>query len=74
MENKRVETVKAQQLETNKNLSISSKYEGLRGAGPLRSLAAAMAAELMIGFWFVIGAILAIKMVSSLECCIRRKC
>ena len=36
----------------------SSKYEGL---------AAAIAAELMIGFWFGIGAILAIKMVSSLE-------
>ena len=43
---------------TNKNSSTSSKYEGL---------AAAMAAELMIGFWFGIGAILAIKMVNSLE-------
>ena len=35
-----------------------SKYEGL---------ADAMAAELMIGFWFVIVGILAIKMVNSLE-------
>ena len=35
-----------------KNLLTSSKYEGL---------AAAMAAELMIGFWFGIGAILAIN-------------
>ena len=42
---------------TNKNLSTSSKYE---------CHAAAMAAELMIGSWFGIGAILAIKMVSSL--------
>ena len=42
----------------NNNLLTSSKYEGL---------AAAMAAELMIGFWFGIGAILAIKMVNNLE-------
>ena len=51
------------QVEKKMNLSTSSKYEGL---------AAAMAAELMIGFWFGIGAILAIKMVSSLEELIRR--
>ena len=42
-----------EEMKTNKNLSTSSKYEGLT---------AAMAAELMIGFWFEIGAILAIKM------------
>ena len=47
---------------TNKNLSTSSKSTG--------GLAAAMAAELMIGFWFGIGAILAIKTVQSLEYCI----
>ena len=41
--------------------SAWSKYE---------ILAAAMAAELMIGFWFGIGVILAVKMVQSLECCI----
>ena len=34
------------------------------------SLGAAMAAELMIGFWFGIGVILAAKMVHSLEYCI----
>ena len=39
-----------------------SKYEGL---------GAAMAAELMIGFWFGIGLILVVKMVHSLECCIK---
>ena len=33
-------------------------------------LGAAMAAELMIGFWFGIGVILAVKMVHSLEYCI----
>ena len=44
--------------------STSSKYEGLE---------AAMAADLMIGFWFGIGAILANKMVSSLEELISRK-
>ena len=38
-----------------------SKYKGL---------GAAMAAELMIGFWFEIGVILAVKMVHSLEYCI----
>ena len=34
------------------------------------SLGAAMAAEIMIGFWFGIGVILAVKMVHSLEYCI----
>ena len=65
MENERVEQ-KAQstlQAETNKNLSTSSKYE---------SLAAAMAAELMIGFWVGIGLMPAVKTVNSLEELIRR--
>ena len=35
------------------------------------SLGAAMAAELMISFWFGIGVILATKMVHSLEYCIK---
>ena len=61
-------------VEMNKNLSTSSKCEGLHEPGPIRGFAAAMAAELMISCWFGIGAILAIKMVSSLECCMRRKC
>ena len=34
------------------------------------SLKAAMAAELMIGFWFGIGVILAVKMMNSLDYCI----
>ena len=34
------------------------------------SLGAAMAAELMIGFWFRIGAILAVKTVHNLKYCI----
>ena len=67
MENEQVETMKAPEplsdAETTKNLSTSSKYQGL---------ASAMAAELTIGFWFGIGAILAIKMVSSLEELVRR--
>ena len=54
---------------TSKNSSTWSKYEGLK---------AAMAAELMIGFWLGIGVILAVKMVQSLEYCIEelisRKC
>ena len=53
----------------NKNLTTSSKSAG--GApGAYEGLAAAMAAELMIGFWFGIGAILAIKTIQSLEYCI----
>ena len=50
----RVEQVQQVKQNTNKKLS---KYEGL---------AATLAAELMIGFWLEIGALLAIKMVSSL--------
>ena len=45
-------------MKTNKNLSTSSKYAGL---------GAALAAEIMVGFWFSVGAILAVKMVNSLE-------
>ena len=53
-----------EQVEKKMNLSTSSKYEGL---------AAALTAELMIGFWFAVGAISAIKMVNSLEELISRK-
>ena len=55
------------ELKTNEK---PSKYEGLAAAkGPVGpgSLCDLLAAELMIGFWFGIGAILAIKMVNSLE-------
>ena len=41
--------------------TTSSKYAGL---------GASMATELVIGFWFGIGAILAITMVNSLDYCI----
>ena len=57
----RVEQVKQVEQKTNEK---PSKYLGLT---------AAIAAELMVGFWFGIGAILAIKMVSSLEELISRK-
>ena len=57
--------MKQVEQKTNKNLSTSSKYE---------DLAAAIAAELMIGFWFGIGVVLAVKTLESLECCISRKC
>ena len=53
-----------------------SKYSGLtsaKGSVGLGSLCDLLAAELMIGFWFGIGAILAIKMLSSLEELISRK-
>ena len=43
---------------TNKKPTIPSKYE---------ALGAAMAAEPMTGFWFGVGAILAVKMVNGLE-------
>ena len=58
MENEQVERV-----EQKMNIK-PSKYEGL---------GAAVAAELMIGIWFGIGAILAIKMVNNLEELISRK-
>ena len=50
-----------EQVETIDQTTTLSKFEGL---------GAAMAAELMIGFWFGIGVILAAKMVHSLEYCI----
>ena len=37
------------------------------------TIGAALAAELMVGFWFAVGAILAIKIVNSLEELISRK-
>ena len=58
MENEEVEQVKQKT-----NLLTSSKYEGLT---------AAIAAELMIGFWFGVGVVLAVKTLESLEYCIRK--
>ena len=46
-----------EQVEKMKTNEKPSKYEGL-------------AAELMIGFWFGNGVVLAVKMVQSLEYCI----
>ena len=60
-----MEQVKQMEQKMNKNLLTSSKYEGLT---------AAIAAELMIGFWFRVGVMLAVKTLESLEYCIRRKC
>ena len=57
-----------EQAETNKNLLTSSKNVATE-----LTIGAALAAELMVGFWFAVGAILAIKMVNSLEELISRK-
>ena len=46
-----------------------NKYEGLGSAGQRPSFAT-MTAELSIGSWFGTGAILAIRMVNSLDYCI----
>ena len=60
-----MQQVERVEQKTNKNLSTSSKYEGL---------AAAIAAELMIGFWLGIRVLLAVKTLESLEYCMSRKC
>ena len=61
VENKQVEQVGQK---TTKNLLTSSKSEGLAAAkfpeGP-GSLCDLLVAELMIGFWFGIGVVLAVK-------------
>ena len=48
-------------METSKRPTTPSKYKGL---------GAAMAAELMTGFWFGNGVILTVKMVNGLDYCI----
>ena len=53
---------------TNKNSLTSSKNMATE-----LTIGAALADELMVGFWFAVGAILAIKMVNSLEELISRK-
>ena len=50
-------------------LATPNKYEGLGSAGQKSSFATTTA-ELVIGFWPGIGAILAIRMVNSLDYCI----
>ena len=74
MENKN-EQVEQVEWKTNKNSWSHTGTLGLQGkltSSKYAGLGAAIAAELMIGLWFGIGAILAIKMVSSLEELIRR--
>ena len=81
----RVETMKMDKnlLTSSKYAGLCEPSSGAQGpAGPLQGLGAAMgpvgpgllhdllAAELMIGFWFGIGVILAVKTVQSLEYCI----
>ena len=64
-----------EQVEKKMNLSTSSKSDSRTQApGPYTGLGAAIAAELMIGFWFRIGVVLAVKTLESLEYCISRKC
>ena len=81
MENKNEQVEQVERVETSKNSLTSSKYARGRAPppgeaqvpGPYSGLGAAMAAELMIGFLFGIGTILAIKMLNSLEELISRK-
>ena len=49
---------------TSEQQTTPSKCEGL---------GASMAVELVIGFWFGIGVVLAVKMVNSLDYCIEPK-
>ena len=51
---------------------MEERVETINRATEKPSLGAAMAAELMIGFWFGSGAILAAKMVHRLEYCIEK--
>ena len=64
-----VEKMKTNATQWSRAQGPPSKYDGLRMRGPA-GIGAAMAAELMIGFWFGIGIILAVKMVQILEYCI----
>ena len=62
MENERVEQgIKMKMEETRKQLSKSEVIGSLIAMG-------------MVGFWFGIGLMLAVKTVNNLECCIKRKC
>ena len=69
-----MEQVKQVEKKTNLlTLSKSTCGAPLPG-GAYEGLTAAIAAELMIGFWFGVGVVLAVKTLESLEYCIRRKC
>ena len=70
------EQVKQVEQKMNKNVLTSSKSAcGTPQPGrAYEGLPAAIAAELMIGFWFRVGVVLSVKTLESLEYCIRRKC
>ena len=59
MENVEQETIKME--ETRKQLSKSEVIGSFIGMG-------------IVGFWFGIGLMIAVKTVNNLECCINRKC
>ena len=63
-----MEQVEGVEQKMSKNSSTSSKNVATE-----LTIGAALAAELMVGFWFAVGAILTIKMVNSLEELINRK-
>ena len=57
-----------EELETNLwGRTATPGSEGPSTSGKYAGLGAALAAELMVGFWFGIGVILAVKMAQSLE-------
>ena len=58
--------LKIEEQVTKTNLMSEKSTTPSKDAG----LGSAMVAELMIGFWFGIGAILAVKMMNSLDYCI----
>ena len=66
------EQVKQVEQKTNENLLTSSKSacRAPPPGGAYEFLAAAIAAELMIGFWFGVGVVLAVKTLEGLEYCI----
>ena len=61
-----METTNEQVETTNEQVETTNEKPSKSG-GAYKGLGAAMAGELMIGFWFGIGVILAVKMVQSLE-------
>ena len=73
MENEQVERVeqKAPQVETTKNLLISSKSEG--SGGPVSGVIGSFVGMDIVGFCFGIGFMLCVKTVNNLEELISRK-
>ena len=65
-----METMKAPQVEMTKNLLTSSKSEG--PMGPASGVIGSFIGMGIVGFWFGIGLMLAVKTVNNLEELIRR--